>query len=184
MGAANSGSRRRKSMQVATLFTGVAACTVGIAQAAYAMDAAPPAGGHTPNHPGQAARPDGRASGSIRYASSCFIPNIDKTWVHISVNSLRSDDPYRSFCFGFRGSFDGPPGVGINAYCAGNNYGYLMGLGGRSWSTRFTQGTTYHKLVEPHLDNVQIDGWAGNDTCGRPPNWQDMIDDAGHRQPP
>ena len=163
-------------MRVATLFTGVAACTVGIAQAAYAVDAAPTAGGHAPKHTGQAVRPDARASGSIRSSAACANRGIDKAWVHISVNLspiLYPDDPYQSYCFGFRGSFVSPPGIGINAYCAGGNYGYLMGAGGRSWSYRFTQGTTYHKLVEPHLNNVQIDGWAGNDTCGLPPNWFD-----------
>jgi hypothetical protein len=43
MGAASSKSRPRKSMRVATIFTGVAAATVGMTQVANAQGAAYPA---------------------------------------------------------------------------------------------------------------------------------------------
>jgi hypothetical protein len=159
-------SRSRKSMRVATLFTGVAACTLGTAtQVAHAQDAAPTV-------------PAGKSYGSIRYSQNCGNQGIDKTWLHVSTNNsspYASQIPYTSFCFGYKGLWGSPPGIGINYECGGNNHGLLVGVtaAGRKWSTGFGPGTTYRTLHEAHLDGVFINSWTGDDKCPKPPNWFD-----------
>ena len=54
-------TKPRRSMRVATVFTGIAACTAGVTQVANAQDA----------------RPMGRASGSIREYTECGIHGVD-----------------------------------------------------------------------------------------------------------
>jgi len=175
MGATSSKSRPRKSMRVATIFTGVATCTVGMTQVANAQDAVHAAAGHTINHTGRVI-PEGRSYGSIRYSENCGNQSIDKTWLHVSTNNSSAYAnyiTYVSYCFGYFGLWGSPPGIGINYECGGNNYGLLVGVtaSGRKWSTGFGPGTTYRKLEEAHLDGVFINSWAGNDKCPKPPNW-------------
>jgi hypothetical protein len=175
MTAASSKSRPRKSMRVATIFTGVAAATIGMTQVAQAQETAHPAARPTPRNNGRFVRPAERVSGSIRQDSDCANRGIDKNWLHVSTNTSFSENPYQSICFGFRGMSVSPPYIGINAECGGNNHGYLAGLAanGRSWFSSFGPGTTYRKLVEPHLNEVYIRSWTGTDACGKPPNWFD-----------
>jgi hypothetical protein len=160
-------------MRVATLFTGVAAATIGMAQAANAQEAAP-AATHTPKHTGGALVPAGRFDGSIRYSTDCANRGIDKNWLHVSTNTGSSIDPYQSYCFGFKGIWSSPPGIGINYECGGNNHGYLDGEnGGRSVSFHFGPGTTYRANKWSHLWDVLITSWTGTDACGLPPNYFD-----------
>jgi hypothetical protein len=167
-------SRTRKSMRVASVFTGVAAATVGMTtQAANAQDAAHPAVRPTSRHIGRTVHPAGRVSGSIRMNSDCGNRSIDKNWLHVSTNTGSPILPYESYCFGYKGLFVSPPGVGINYECGGNNHGYLAGFtaAGGSWSAAFGAGTTYRTLHEAHLNEVIINGWAGTDACPKPPFW-------------
>jgi hypothetical protein len=175
----NAGSRKpRKSMRVATIFTGVAACTVGLTQVANAQDlthaAAKPASKQVRNtlHPDNI--------GSIRDASACGARGVDRTWLHVSTNFLlgesRGGSPnytyVTSVCFGFKGAYSSPPGIGINAECGGNNHGWLGGVnGGESVFAQFGAGTTYRNLYWSHLYAVDISGWNGNDTCPEAPNY-------------
>jgi hypothetical protein len=170
MDAASSKSRPRKMMRVATIFTGVAAATAGVTQVANAQEIRP-AGAHD-IRPGHAARPAGRVSGSIRYNEACGNQSIDKTWLHVSTNTGSSILPYQSYCFGFKGTYVSPPGIGVNYECGGNNHGYLIGVnGGRSKSFHFGPGTGYATLKWSHLYELWINSWTGTDTCGKPPNW-------------
>lgn len=73
MDAAGGKSSTRKSMRVATIFTGVAACTAGMVQVANAQDVAQAA----VKHVGRAARPAGRIAGSIRSAVACGYEGTD-----------------------------------------------------------------------------------------------------------
>jgi hypothetical protein len=144
-------------MRVATVFTGVAAATVGVTQVANA-----------------AIRPAGRYAGSIREASNCGERGIDKAWLHVSTTSYGDlVTLYVSDCFGFKGTWLSPPNTGINAECGGGNFGYLIGRydKGGSWVANFGPATTYHKLSKSHLSTVAIDSWSGNDTCGKAPRW-------------
>jgi hypothetical protein len=70
MNAASSKSMPRRAMRVATIFTGVAACTVGVTQAAHAQGIGP----------GTAARPAASHTGSIRISNLCAFNGRDKNW--------------------------------------------------------------------------------------------------------
>ena len=175
MDGASSKSRPRKSMRVATIFTGVAACTFGAAtQVANAQDAAPTA----PTHPATHARlaiADGRSYGSIRMSDGCAEGNVHKTWLHVSVNNsspYANLIPYRSWCFGYFGLWNSPPGIGIVAQCGGNNHGLLVGVtaAGDKWSATYGPGTKWRTLEEAHLYGVFINSWTGNDECGYGPH--------------
>ncbi len=154
-------------MRVATLFTGVAAMTVGVTQAANAQAAGKPAAKHA-----GAVRPAlKRIDGSIQYYDSCFEWSTHPTWQHIATNFPNESGHYgqvRSVCFGYKGILSGPPGVGVYSECGGNNHGYLDGENnGRSVSFAFRPGTTYATLNWSHLYDVLITSWTGTDKCGR-----------------
>jgi hypothetical protein len=165
-------------MRVATIFTGVAACAVGMAQAANAQ-VTDPANARDVRPP-HAARPAGAIFGSIRDASACGARGVDPNWLHVSTNFLlgqsRGGSPnytyVTSVCFGFKGEYQSPPGIGINAECGGNNHGFVLGVNnGRSRSFFFGPGTGYHDLSWSHLYTVAINSWTGNDKCGEAPNY-------------
>jgi hypothetical protein len=169
-------SKPRKSMRVATIFTGVACATFGVTQVANAQDAAKSVARHTSKRVGGAIHPAAKYDGSIRYASDCGNRGIDKNWLHISVTSYSGGEDlatYLSDCFGYAGTWLYPPRSGIRAECGGNNKGYLMGQekNGDSWYLGFGPGTTYRTWNESHLDNVTINSWAGTDACGRAPDY-------------
>lgn len=156
-------SKSRKSIRVATVFTGIAACTAGMAQVANAQDAA-------------TAEPANQ--GSIRHASACGYHGTDPTWLHVSTNFLlgasRGGSPnytyITSVCFGYKGAYSSPPGIGINAECGGNNKGWLGGKnGGTSVFAQFGAGTKYRDLYWSHLLAVDISGWGGTDKCPEAP---------------
>jgi len=174
MDAAGSKSRPRRSMRVATIFTGVAACTVGTAtQVAYAQDAGHTAARLTPRH--GARTMDSRSYGSIRLAYECGVNGVDKTWLHVSTTIDIGPDVYEytSICFGYFGLWNSPPYTGIRAECGGNNYGLLVGVtgAGRKWSAPYGPGTTYRTLNEAHLNAVFINSWAGGDKCPIAPDF-------------
>jgi hypothetical protein len=170
MDAASGKSRPRKSMRVATIFTGVAACTFGAAtQVANAQEAAPHAAAQTLKDAGRAI-PDSAVYGSIRSTYLCFRRGINKTWLHYAAY-YSYDSPVGSWCVGYKGLLESPAGVGIYSECGGNNHGLLVGTtaAGRKWSTGFGPGTTYRKLNEAHLTAIYVNSWTGNDKCGKPP---------------
>jgi len=162
-------------MRVATIFTGVAACTVGAAtQVANAQDAAHTAARHTSRRAGRAIA-DGRSYGSIRYTSNCGEYGTDKTWLHVSTTDYYTTYYWQvvSLCFGYFGLWNSPPDVGIRAECGGNNHGLLVGLtaAGRKWSATYGPGTTYRTLDKAHLSGVFINSWTGADKCPIGPSW-------------
>ena len=88
MNEASSKSRSRRSMRVATIFTGVTACTFGAAtQVANAQDAAHTAVTHPATRAGFAIPAGGRSYGSIRMAYGCGAAGIDHQWLHVSTTS-------------------------------------------------------------------------------------------------
>jgi hypothetical protein len=161
-------------MRVATVFTGVAACTAGAAQVANAQDAAHTATRHASKHAGRAIA-DGRSYGSIRMNSDCANQNIDPHWLHVSAYTGFGEPypQYQSNCYGYFGLWNSPPGVGIVAQCGGNNHGLLVGTtaAGNKWSAGFGPGTTWRMLNEAHLYGIFINSWTGNDACGKGPYW-------------
>jgi hypothetical protein len=162
MSAASSKSRAKKSMRVATIFTGVAAFTAGMAQAANAQDthaAVRP----TSKNVGRVVRPAGVVDGHIRYVSGCIETHSVPTWFHYTVEPTTVIDDY---CFGYSGAYYSPPGVGLVSQCGGNNHGDLTGAkGGLSVSTAYGPGTTYRTLNWSHFYLITIESWTGGDEC-------------------
>ena len=141
MDAARTKSRPRRSMRVATIFTGVAAATVGMTQVANAQDAAHPAAKQASKHIGRSIRPAGRYDGSIRVVSGCHEHGTDKNWLHLSTGYYTTGNTQTSWCYGYKGAYESPPGVGVNRECGGNNHGYLAGTNdGRSAPWRLAKG--------------------------------------------
>lgn len=167
MDAVSTKPRTRRSMRVATIFTGVAACTAGVTHVAHAQDI----------------RPAPRVGpGSIRSVTSCAHRGIDHEWLHVSTVSNTTVlgealTTWVSDCFGYFGTFLYPRGTGISGECGGNNSGYLWGSNGAggTWGRQFFQGTGYARFHEPHLSSVSIFGWKGTDTCGQAPNWGKQV---------
>jgi len=149
-------SKPKRSMRVATIFTGIAACTAGMAYGGTAQAATTHTTvKHTSKHIGLTVKPAYRSSGSIREVTSCG----SNTWLHVM-----SEDNYGSFCFGFRGTSIPTNETGMYAQCGGNNHGWLSSYRGDRYVT-FGVGTTYRTLSWPHLSRVHISGWKGGDTC-------------------
>jgi hypothetical protein len=147
-------SKPKRAMRVATMFTGIAACTVGLTYGGTAAEAATHTAVHTPKGTDLQGQPAGRSTGSIREVRSCG----SNTWLHVlSQNSA-------SHCYGFKGTYVTSSEVGVYAQCGGNNKGWLSWANGDKFTT-FGHGTTYRILNWAHLSKVHISGWSGNDTC-------------------
>lgn len=171
MDAVSSKSKPRKTMRVATVFTGVAAVTVGMTQVANAQDATHAVHKPTTKHIARQIRPAATASSrygsmEISYACALDYPTpAHPTWLHVWVHSPYGEGGESLWCYGFKGESYSPPGIGIISECAGNNYGILAGSSG-AWYVDFKQRNTYAYLGKKHLDVVAISGWAGTDKCG------------------
>jgi hypothetical protein len=162
-------AKRRKSMRVATIFTGVAACTVGMTHAANAQDAT-----HKPTsrHIGRQARPATEIRyGAIASSSNCTLKNdVNPTWLHLWWSDGPAYDPPLTpeICYGGRGSVYSPPTVGVTFECGGNNYGSLIGYsdgGKKEWIFNYHPGTTFAYLDKGSLWEVAIWSWKGADKC-------------------
>jgi len=166
-----SGKPSRKTMRVATVFTGVAASAVAMGQTANAQDTVQPGATHTSKHVGRTARtavPAVVESGSIRAAYSCNHRNIDHTWVHIwtEVYNVPYQESLVADCYGDKGTYLSPRGFGVIGVCGGENHGFLTGTNsGEYWVYDFTAGTKYIPLSKGSLYAIDIEGWAGTDQC-------------------
>jgi hypothetical protein len=176
MGSASSKSRPRRSMRVATVFTGIAACTAGMTQVAEARDAAHRA----------AIRPAASTYGSIKDSIACGDKGTHPSWLHVSTTAASTSDGLdhniiTSVCFGDYGTYESPPYYGMRAECGGTNHGFLVGSvvsnEGASVpvSATFGPGTTYRTLFWAHLWTVAINSWTGDDTCGRAPHYGQVL---------
>jgi hypothetical protein len=169
MDAAGSTSKRKKSMRVATIFTGVAACTAGMTQVANAQDVTHAAYKPTSKHIGGQVRPAATRFGSIRSTSGCVNKGVDSHWVHAYWWDA-SLDTSLSMCYGYQGDVVSPPGRGITYECGGNNHGSLLGYsdnGTKEWYIDYGPGTTYAHLNKASLYQIGVWSWAGTDKCGR-----------------
>lgn len=133
----------RKSMRVATVFTGVAACAAIAAPVAHASS------GH-------------RRTGSIREVDNCSAQLHN--WLHVRSKGNSHQSPTIR-CYGFRGKYSPSGEIGILSECGGNNFGYLSAKGAGAWNFSFDPGTYYRPLNHSHLAAVYIGGWAGGDAC-------------------
>jgi hypothetical protein len=173
MSAASGKSRTRRSMRVATLFTGVAAATVGMTQLANAQDTAHIAAKPSSKHIGGAIRPETAAT-TIESAVACGAGHSHPNWLHVSTTIYNEGGSYfyTSLCYGFKGTVYSPTGTGVRTECGGNNYGYLAGyVKGVPWALSFRPGTTYAGINKSHLSTVHISSWKGTDACGEAPDF-------------
>jgi hypothetical protein len=153
-------SKSSKSMRVATIFTGVAACTVGVTQVANAQD-------FTHAAPEHIARPAVSRHGSIRSVSHCGLKGTNPTWVHAYWYAASLETSI-SMCYGYDGDITSPPGVGITYECGGNNHGSLDGYtDGKLWLHDYGPATTYTHLNKGSLWQVGVWSWTGDDKCPR-----------------
>jgi hypothetical protein len=145
----------KKTMRVATTFTG-AACAVAFNNPAALAGTAGPAAAA---QPGIAA--NHIISGNIREAAC-----TNSNWLHV-------EGPYNSGeCFGFRGILSVSPWPNMRAFCGGNNSGYIYGhdnLHSYTVYNHYLHGTYYYHLPSNvkwfYVSEVENIGWGGNDKC-------------------
>jgi hypothetical protein len=139
----------RKTMRVAAVFTGAAACAAAFAPGAMA--------GTAPRVPAIESH-----GGNIQGPVACSpVPH----WLHFRAGAA-------TYCFGFAG-YTSVPDLTASKICGGTNFGFYYGnyknAQGRSvgYSAGYGSGRTYVPLphVPTHLTQVSIVGWSGNDTC-------------------
>jgi hypothetical protein len=159
----------RKSFQMATVFTGAAACAAAFA----------PTAGAATTRTAPAVRA-GAASTRTAAAVPARTVSVDcnastKTWVHVYFPAGADHGPV---CFGDRGA-EGVNSVTLVGECGGNNSGWIYGYStarGGSWSIHFGHGTTERNFSKwsrsgIHLGGdlivteVSITGFSGGDTC-------------------
>jgi hypothetical protein len=144
-----------KTLRVATVFTGAAACAAAFTPAAMAAT----------GHP---ARPqNGAAYDSMKVTSNCAgVPN----WLHLTFWWSSKPGPsfyLRTMCWGFAGIDAAiPPQRGgtnrLSYECGGNNYGYLNPA---TDFQNFGPGTGYRHENNFVVNSVEITGWSGTDRC-------------------
>jgi hypothetical protein len=163
MNARTSKPRSRKTMRVATVFTGVTAGMATFAPTAHAQAVqTQPAGVHAGH-----VRPDS----SIQANAYCYkFPH----WFHIYYNDVSS-----SMCFGYKGTMNVAGNfLWVSAFCGGTNHGHFSGhlssgfgkqltdqtYGSGSQLYFFTSAAKYnHKKFS--VSKVTISGWTGDKTC-------------------
>jgi hypothetical protein len=162
----------RKTLRVATTFTGVAACA-----AAFVPTAAAAATTHRPQktydqHATGALRKGGAHPLAITEKDGC--PGGTSDWIHLGY--FKETDA----CFGGSGKATGSlnrPVYYATSFCGGNNLGwisgYLTGDNNDFWDHSILHGTTYFKI--PHTSQLGLAttvlsmyGWSGHDGCKFP----------------
>jgi hypothetical protein len=157
----------KRTMRVATTFTGAAACAVAFNPAAMAATGPPAA---QADHQQQLRRfaiaGNTRLSGSIRESAGCDGANVSH-WLHVSEGP-----GFGAVCFGYRGLLLTSPYPDMKAFCGGNNSGYIWGTDNvHSYTVyyHFGHGTYYYKPPKSekyfYVSEIGIAGWKGSDKC-------------------
>jgi hypothetical protein len=154
----------KKTMRVATVFTGAAACAAAFAPSAMATTK--PAAVERLDHKlmlagkntlrGALGAP--RNSGSIRSTNKCStVPH----WLHILW--VNGSGLVIETCVGFHGTISGPHAIKVFAQCGGTNIGYLAS--GTRHIT-YGPGNTYRTFTPSlNVTKIHISRWTGNDAC-------------------
>jgi hypothetical protein len=153
----------KRTMRVATTFTGAAACGVAFNPAAMAATAQPVAHQQLRRI---AIAENRRLSGSIRESAGCAAANASH-WLHVSEGP-----GFGPVCFGFRGLLLTSPLPDMHAFCGGTNSGYIWGTDNlHSYAVyyHFGQGTYYYHPPKSekyfYVSEIGIVGWKGGDKC-------------------
>jgi hypothetical protein len=154
----------RRTMRVATTFTGAAACVVAVNPAAIAATAQPAARAGHQQLLRIAIGENRRLSGSIR--SGCGTAANTSHWLHIRTHTFGSS------CYGFRGALSMSPYPNMRSFCGGTNFGAIWGSGNSGWSSYpFYSGNYFKKLPQNiewfYVSRIAITGWhtANNYKC-------------------
>jgi hypothetical protein len=146
----------RKTVRVATTFTGAAACAVTFAPTVAAGTGQPAAA--QPGHQHKVHRIQAITQANCRGTNQSH-------WMHMGTETTVT-------CFGFRGATHVRPNpFKITSFCGGNNSGFIYGTsaGGNAASIFFGHGTYYNQFQTPspplHASFVSIIGFGGNDKC-------------------
>jgi hypothetical protein len=142
-------SAARKTMVVATAFTGAAACAAAFVPSAALATTQ------------QAARPD------LKFNTGCVDGTSD--WLHMAVTAPSVE----SLCTGWSRNEtwnnSGTSSFTQVAYCGGNNFGWFGGFNshGQEQTVHFKPGTTYGKAGAFRVDTIHLSRYSGNDGCKR-----------------
>jgi len=136
----------RKAFQVATVFTGAAACAAAFTPTAMAATA-------TPTKTQQINAPD-------IVKKNCGGGSVTRSMVFVWANQAA----HGPTCVG--GSPGGPGTVSLSGnsfggFCTGNNYGWLIENGTRRDFHQFSSAHSVHWKV----GQVHISGWSGRSAC-------------------
>ena len=149
----------RKTMRVATTFTGAAAVAATFTPVANAA-----------THPAMHGRyhklpiAEGHGTGATPHTTIHSGPcSVHPTWLHIEwATYTHQSQPFLT-CLGFAGTLTLDQALSMRSQCGGNNHG-RFNVGGQSLT--FRAGTTYRQFFPGYnVFNVHISGWAGSDTC-------------------
>jgi hypothetical protein len=148
----------RRTMRVATVFTGAAICAVA-------------------DMPGALAAPALHTGGNITVVRGC-VAGVDPHWVHLYGEHWTgpSWDPYQvysSLCLGYTGTYNPNYSFYAKNICGGNNVGFYSAteMGNGHGRATFHEGTTFATVPQSvgELSFLHISGWSGNDGCYTPP---------------
>jgi hypothetical protein len=149
----------KRTMRVATTFTGTAVCAAAFNPAAMAATSPPPHAGH------QQLRAIAN-TGNKRLSGSIVEGGCAPEWLHIGTGAYGAD------CFGYRGLMDLSPWPIMHSFCGGTNSGYIWGqdnLHSYTVYDNFHPGTYFYHLpnyVKWFLvSEIAILSWRGNDRC-------------------
>ena len=148
----------RKTVRVATTFTGAAACAVTFAPMAHAGTVQPTA---QPGYRAHQVRVNlDRVPGIHATITNgdCLGTN-QSHWFHIANSASVT-------CFGGTGTVTLVPDFFISAECGGNNKGYISGSGPTGHrKITWNHGTTYRNIGPFSVSKVHMSGFSGNDKC-------------------
>jgi hypothetical protein len=140
----------RKSMRVATIFTGVAACVAPMAQAAHA----------------QVTRPDAKLGPENTRIAAC---GGRSTWVHMGyLTGGTGNYTAYSSCAGFVGGAGFT--VRLRGFCGGNNQGHLFGYTATANLNWHYGHGNYYALWAPSkswgtTSDISLSRYSGTLTC-------------------
>jgi hypothetical protein len=151
-------SNARKTMRVATVFTGAAATAAAFTPAAMAgtgHGAVARTAGKALNVPRERGiRPDYSKYGSIRSSGACK----NAEWVHLEWGRGYRD------CFGYHGGINWGEELAISHECGGTNNGIIFTTGN---SIPYGPGTGYRGFpTGTEALSIYIGSWTGTDHCG------------------
>lgn len=150
----------KRTMRVATTFTGAAACAVAFNPAAMAATGRPAA------HTGHQQLRRIAIAGNKRLSGSIHEGSCAPEWLHIGLGA------YGANCFGYRGIMDLSPYLIMHSYCGGTNSGYIWGsdnLHDYTVYQNFHPGNYFYHLPKSVLwfvvSEIEIRSWRGTDRC-------------------